>query len=257
MMLPRAGLAMVTSWSWTVNARTSFFLHGSRFGSGMDKRYVPLDSAACCSLPSSEVLPTCALGSSADVTEFVVNGAFWGFWVLQGVLCILGVRGLLVYPFMFTGSWLRRCAYRKTRPLGGGRWGHYLRGLLGGHWFPLKCARDFGDGGDGVVCRNGSEVVISVCCCRQGGSAPLFSQCSRHFMYNTAVFPRNRSMEKERPKTDVNFFQLGPLLMKNVSAMKCVIKQQIVCTCHTDTANTDSRHVPCNTPTFDSNPECL
>ena len=40
-----------------------------------------------------------------------------------------------------TGSGLRRCAYRRTRTLGGSRWRHYLCSLLGVHWFPLKCGR--------------------------------------------------------------------------------------------------------------------
>ena len=37
------------------------------------------------------------------------------------------VLALLVFLLMSTGLGLRRCAYRWTRPLGGGRWGHYLR----------------------------------------------------------------------------------------------------------------------------------
>ena len=45
---------------------------------------------------------------------------------------------MLVYTLMCTGLVLRRCAYRWTRPLGGGRWRYCLRGLLGVHWFPLK-----------------------------------------------------------------------------------------------------------------------
>ena len=33
---------------------------------------------------------------------------------------------LLVHSFMFTGPGRRRCAYRRKRPLGGGRREHYL-----------------------------------------------------------------------------------------------------------------------------------
>ena len=73
-------------------------------------------------------VPTCAQGSSVSVTEFVEIGAFWGFWVLQWFLCKWRV---LVYPFMSTESGLRRCAYRRTRALGGGRWRYYLRSLAG------------------------------------------------------------------------------------------------------------------------------
>ena len=41
---------------------------------------------------------------------------------------------------MCTGLGLRRCAYRWTRPLVGGRWGHYLRDPRGVHWFAQECA---------------------------------------------------------------------------------------------------------------------
>ena len=60
-----------------------------------------------------------------------------------------GVLALQVYPFMRTGLGLRRCANRWTRPLGGGRWGHYLRDLQGVHWFAQKFAHYFlEDGSD-------------------------------------------------------------------------------------------------------------
>ena len=35
----------------------------------------------------------------------------------------MGVLALLVFPLMSTGLGLRWCAYRWTRPVGGGRWG--------------------------------------------------------------------------------------------------------------------------------------
>ena len=78
---------------------------------------------ACC-------LPTCALGSSVAVTEFVENGAVWVFWVLLETLCIWEVLVFLVFSLMSMGLGLRRRANRWTRPLGGGRWEHCLRGLL-------------------------------------------------------------------------------------------------------------------------------
>ena len=84
-------------------------------------------------------LPTCAQGSSAAATEFVETSAFCGILGAPGALCAYGeVLVLLVYTLMCTGLVLRRCAYRWTRPLGGGRWRYCLRGLLGVHWFPLK-----------------------------------------------------------------------------------------------------------------------
>ena len=39
-------------------------------------------------------------------------------------------------------------------------------------------------------------------------------------MFNDAVCHRSRSLEKRGPKTDVNFFTFGSLLMDNASAMK-------------------------------------
>ena len=78
---------------------------------------------ACC-------LPTCAKGSSVPVMVNAVDGVFWAFWFLLGVLCIWGV-------LVFLGSLLRTrlglhwCASCWTRPLGGGRWGHYLCNLWG------------------------------------------------------------------------------------------------------------------------------
>ena len=79
---------------------------------------------ACC-------LPTCAQGSSVPV---VVNASFgvffFVFWFLLGVLCIWGVLALLV-SLLCTRLGLLRCASCWTRPLGGGRWRHYLCNLWG------------------------------------------------------------------------------------------------------------------------------
>ena len=75
---------------------------------------------ACC-------LPTCAQGSSVPVVGNIFHGVFWVFWFLLGVLCIWGVLAWLV-SLLCTRLGLLRCA---SRPLGGGRWGHYLCNLWG------------------------------------------------------------------------------------------------------------------------------
>ena len=55
---------------------------------------------------------------------------FLVFWFLLGVLCIWGVLAWLV-SLLCTRLGLLRCASCWTRPLGGGRWGHYLCNLWG------------------------------------------------------------------------------------------------------------------------------
>ena len=76
---------------------------------------------ACC-------LPTCAKGSSVPVMENTVNGVFWAFWFLLGVLCIWGVL-VFLGSLLCTRLGLLRCASCWTRPLGGGRWRHYFCNL--------------------------------------------------------------------------------------------------------------------------------
>ena len=76
---------------------------------------------ACC-------LPTCAKGLSVPVMENTVNGVFWAFCFLLGVLCIWGVLVLLV-SLLCTRLGLLRCASCWTRPSGGGRRRHYLCNL--------------------------------------------------------------------------------------------------------------------------------
>ena len=80
---------------------------------------------ACC-------LPTCAQGSSDLVMGNTINGVFWVFWFLLGVLCIWGVLALLV-SLLCTRLGLLRCASCWTCPLGRVRWGHYLCNLRGEH----------------------------------------------------------------------------------------------------------------------------
>ena len=76
---------------------------------------------ACC-------LPTCAKGSSVPVMGNAVNAVFGAFWFLLGVLCIWEVP-VLLGSLLCTRLGLLRCASCWTRPLGGGRWGHYLCNL--------------------------------------------------------------------------------------------------------------------------------
>ena len=108
--------------------------------------------AAFCPWRTGEVyfLPTCAQGSSAAVTD-VGSGAFWALWVLLGVLCIWGVARFAGLSPMYTRLGFRRCAYRWTRPLGGGRWGHSLRDPWGVFWFAQKCARFIQGGGSDPI----------------------------------------------------------------------------------------------------------
>ena len=56
--------------------------------------------------------------------------AFFGFLFFLGALCILGVLVLLL-SLLRTGLGLHWCASCWTRPLGGGRWRHYLCNLRG------------------------------------------------------------------------------------------------------------------------------
>ena len=74
---------------------------------------------ACC-------LPTCARVFSLSGTELVGKGSFLAFWLLLGALCILGVLALLVISLVCTRFGIQSCASCWTRPVGGGRWGHYL-----------------------------------------------------------------------------------------------------------------------------------
>ena len=78
---------------------------------------------ACC-------LPTHAKGSSVPVMGNTVNGIFWAFGFLLGVLCFWGVL-VFLGSLLCTRLGLLRCASCWTRLLGGGRWGRYLRNLWG------------------------------------------------------------------------------------------------------------------------------
>ena len=134
-----AGLAMVTSLSWMANARTSSFIVRD---SGRDLERINVtfrwikQHAFSCPLLNAGVaccLPTCAQGSSVPNTGNLGFGLFWAFGFLLCVLCIWGVLVLLVPPCCVQVLGLLRCASCWTRPLGGGRWGHYLCNLWEEH----------------------------------------------------------------------------------------------------------------------------
>ena len=59
---------------------------------------------------------------SLSGTELVEKGSFWAFWLLLGVLCILGVLALLVIPLCVQGL-----GFKDVPPAG-----HALRAKVGG-----------------------------------------------------------------------------------------------------------------------------
>ena len=65
---------------------------------------------------------------------------FWSFRLLLGILCILGVQALLVIPLVCTRFGFQRYALYWTRPVGGGRWRHYLCYSWGACWAAQKTA---------------------------------------------------------------------------------------------------------------------
>ena len=67
---------------------------------------------ACC-------LPTCARGFSFSGTEVMGKGSFFlSFWLLLGILCILGVLALLVTPLVCTWFGFPRCGLLLDTPSG-------------------------------------------------------------------------------------------------------------------------------------------
>ena len=56
---------------------------------------------------------------------------FWGFWASLQCFVRMRVLALLVYLLLCTVLGSHRCASCWTRPLGGGRWRHYLCNLWG------------------------------------------------------------------------------------------------------------------------------
>ena len=124
---------MVTFLSWTANVRTSFFIGRTLAGNriGLTLR----------SVGSTNMLPPVLSEGRggmlfASVCEGFIRSCygeqclwrFLGFLFLLGVLCIWGVL-VLLGSLLCTRLGLLRCASCWTRPLGGGRWGHYLCNL--------------------------------------------------------------------------------------------------------------------------------
>ena len=70
----------------------------------------------------------CAGFISSYYGECFGFGVFWAFCFFLGALCVWRVLVLLV-SLLCTRLGLHRCAFSWTRPLGGGRWEHYLCNL--------------------------------------------------------------------------------------------------------------------------------
>ena len=155
-MLARATLAMVTFLSWMANVRTSFFTVRIPVWnrSGLTLRSVGSGSIL---LPAH-----CGLGWYVACQrvrrvllllfgEWRMGGfsTFGVLWELLGVLCVWEMLVLLVLSLIFTGLGLRRCAFRRTRFLGGGRREHYLRDSWGVSWITQKV----------LLCFDGREVI--------------------------------------------------------------------------------------------------
>ena len=109
-------------------------------------------------------VPTCAQGSSVAVNKFVENVAFGGFRVLQGFFVYMGGT-LLIYSFVSTGSGLCKCGYRRARPLGGGRWRHCFRSLLGVSGFHSNAPGNCGVVVTSRFVTSLVRVIILVKCC--------------------------------------------------------------------------------------------
>ena len=128
------GLAMLTFLSCMVNARTSSFIGRTLAGNriGLTLRSVGSNSVfplVHCS--RQEWHAVCQ--RVRKVHQFPVNGVFFcAFWCLLDVLCTWGVLALLS-SLSCTRLGLLWCASSWTRPLGGGRLGHYLCNLWEDH----------------------------------------------------------------------------------------------------------------------------
>ena len=143
--LARAVLVMVTFLSWVANVRTSVFTVRIPVWnrSGLTLRSVG-SSGILLPVPFlRQVQKWCVAYRRVRRVHLlllrrVLEVVHFGVWLLLGVLCIWRVLALLVFHLMYTGLGLRRCAYRQTRPVVGGRWGaFYSRGAV---WFAQYCA---------------------------------------------------------------------------------------------------------------------
>ena len=71
-------------------------------------------------------LPTCAKGSSVQVTRNLGYSCFWAFWFLLCVLCMLEVLGLVFYFLVCTKFGVLLVCLFSVTPLGVDRFGYYL-----------------------------------------------------------------------------------------------------------------------------------
>ena len=123
-------------------------MYGSRFGSFRSvKQHVASCSflrtgVACC-------LPMCARGVSFSCTELLGKGSFLAFWLL---LVHPGCTSFVGYPLVCTRFGFQRCASCWTRPVGGGRWRHYLCYPWRVRWAAHKTANQMCSGVFGFHC---------------------------------------------------------------------------------------------------------
>ena len=102
-----------------------------------------LPGCPSCACRSSVLFANVCAGFICCCYEDCWGWRFLGFLGALWSLVHMGGAGVTSFTLISTGLGLRRCAYRWTRPLGGGRWGHYLRDPRGVHWYALKCASCF------------------------------------------------------------------------------------------------------------------
>ena len=151
-----AALAMVTFLSWTAIVRTSFFnaripvWNRSRstlrsVGSGNILHPVPCGQELCVVCQRVRRVHLVLLRGLWFVVLFGHSGCSLEF-------CVHGRYSFLLENPSCAGLGLRRCAYRWTCPLGGGRWEHYLRDPQGVRWFAQKCASRFQGNGSDSIC---------------------------------------------------------------------------------------------------------
>ena len=172
--LVRAVLLMVTFRSWMANVRTRSFAAQIPVWnrSGLTLRAIGLSSILFLVHRGQEL---CAVHQRVRRVHLLLlwrgggRGWGWRFWGNLGApwsLVHTEGAGFASFLLVSTGLGLRRCAYRWTLRVGGGRWGHYLRDPWGLHWFAQKSASDdHGDGSNSMffnaVCASLSETAQS------------------------------------------------------------------------------------------------
>ena len=125
---------------------------------------------------------------------------------IVGALLVCEVTVLLAYSLMAAVSGVRRCAYRWTRPVGGGRWKYHLRTLLGVCWGSRRCIElEVGQ------CRRGIlHAVYSFCLrVRDAVHACLSESASLHgYDVDTLLGVNRASWGHHRHKERKTFFPL-------------------------------------------------